>query len=114
MDYNRFSGNNTNSYYKGWGYGSSLTLFPKTKQGIFITASYDYFTFEKIISDLNELPLNQLTENIGSNGETGNGVSNSKGSYYRKKGLRTYSEMQPVISILKSEKPNNSPSKTIM
>lgn len=66
MDYNRFSGNNTNSYYKGWGYGSSLSLFPKTKQGIFITASYDYFTFEKIISDLNELPLNQLNENNGA------------------------------------------------
>ncbi|MCR9012161.1 DUF6850 family outer membrane beta-barrel protein [Gabonibacter chumensis] len=63
MDYNRFSGNNTNSYYKGWGYGISLSLFPKTKQGIFITTSYDYFTFEKIISDLNELPLNQLNEN---------------------------------------------------
>lgn len=63
MDYNRFSGNNTNSYYKGWGYGIGLSLFPKTKQGIFITTSYDYFTFEKIISDLNELPLNQLNEN---------------------------------------------------
>ena len=63
MNYVRFSGTNNNTYYKGHTLDGSIELYPRTKQGISLSVRYDRFTFEKILSDLNNLPLNKVTEN---------------------------------------------------
>lgn len=62
MDYVRFSGTHNNTYYKGHTLGGSIELYPRKKQGISFSVRYDRFTFEKILSDLNNLPLNKVIE----------------------------------------------------
>lgn len=63
MDYVRFSGTNNNTYYKGNAYSGSLELYPRLKTGFSTSIAYTHFSFEKILSDLNNLPLNKVTEN---------------------------------------------------
>lgn len=63
-DYYRYRGQNTDTYYKGYAVGGMMTfsqnsdrkLFP-IASGWFATAAYDYMHIEKIISDLNQLPM---------------------------------------------------------
>lgn len=63
MDYNRFLGTNTSAYYNGGTYGVSLSLSPADKgDGFYSSMTYRCFSFEKILSGLNELPLAQLNE----------------------------------------------------
>ncbi|HIW11023.1 MAG TPA: hypothetical protein H9888_05915 [Candidatus Rikenella faecigallinarum] len=57
MDYVRFAGVQTGSYYAGWGAGGTVELFPTAKQGFSAAVGYDYFTFRKEITGLNNLPL---------------------------------------------------------
>ena len=63
MDYVRFRRGATSTFYDGHRYGISLHIFPKNKQGISSSFEYEKFSFEKVISDLNDLPLNTLEQN---------------------------------------------------
>ncbi|MBQ9176713.1 MAG: hypothetical protein IJ139_07585 [Bacteroidaceae bacterium] len=58
-DYYRFRGENTNIYYKGIGWGVALDLAPANGHGMTASIGYDRLTTEKIISDLNQLPINK-------------------------------------------------------
>ena len=57
MDYARFSGTNNNVSYKGSAGGASLSFLPKGKSGYHFSADYNYLSFEKILVDLNSLPM---------------------------------------------------------
>ena len=59
-DYYRFRGTYTDTYYKGHGWTTSLSLQPKGNRGVYAHAGYRYFTFDKIISDLNQLPMTTM------------------------------------------------------
>ncbi|MDD6210602.1 MAG: hypothetical protein PUB21_08370 [Bacteroidales bacterium] len=63
MDYTRFSGDKTNTYYKGHTFGAGINLYPHDHSGFIVSINYDRFSFTKIISDLNELPFSDLAEN---------------------------------------------------
>lgn len=63
-DYTRFSGANNNTFYKGTTIGTQIDyqrLFGN-EYSLNIDAAYNYFTVEKIIQDLNRMPLNQLNK----------------------------------------------------
>lgn len=62
-DFARFSGANNNVFYKGTNFGGSLEFLPDSRKGISASVKYNHFFFEKILSDLNRLPLNKLHEN---------------------------------------------------
>lgn len=59
-DYYRFRGEYTQNYYKGTGCGLDMGLKPKSERGLYVANSYHLMSTEKIISDLNELPLVRL------------------------------------------------------
>ncbi|MCB6971504.1 MULTISPECIES: DUF6850 family outer membrane beta-barrel protein [Butyricimonas] len=61
-DSRRFYGKNSSVYYNGHRYGASVELFPRAKKGLSAAVEYERFTFEKIISTLNNLPLNELNQ----------------------------------------------------
>ncbi len=63
-DYYRFQGANGNVFYQGYTYGGALNLLPyKAKSaGVTATVQYEHFSFDKILSDLNELPINAVRE----------------------------------------------------
>lgn len=62
MDYVRFRRGATSLFYDGHRYGASLEIFPRDKQGFSGSFGYERFSFEKLISDLNDLPLNTLNQ----------------------------------------------------
>jgi len=62
MDYTRFSGGMTDTYYNGQSYGASVQLLPADKSGFYSSLSFRQFSLEKIISSLNELPLANVSE----------------------------------------------------
>lgn len=57
LDYVRFAGIQTSTNYSGWGAGGSVDLFPASRSGFSASVGYDYFTFSKQMSGLNNLPL---------------------------------------------------------
>ena len=59
-DYARFSGSNNNTFYKGWNVGATLDLAPTDAVGWSASLAYSFVMREKIIIDLNRLPLNEL------------------------------------------------------
>jgi len=59
--YYRFQGSNYSNYYKGYRAGCSLGIVPQGS-GWHGNVGYKYFTFEKIISMLNELPMARASE----------------------------------------------------
>lgn len=59
-DYYRFRGDYSDTYYKGYGLGGMITFAHASNRGLFATAGYEYTNIEKIISSLNQLPLNRL------------------------------------------------------
>lgn len=61
-DFARFSGNNNNTFYKGYRIGGSIGTTPISGKGLSGGISYQYMDLEKIISDLNRLPLNHIGE----------------------------------------------------
>lgn len=63
MDYVRFRRGATSIYYDGERYGASIEILPRNKTGLSGAFGYEKFSFEKIISDLNDLPLNELKQN---------------------------------------------------
>ena len=62
-DYSRFRGNASDTYYNGYNGGGGLAL---RHSRLSISADYHLWTFEKIVSSLNELPMTQTKEHIAS------------------------------------------------
>ena len=61
MDYYRFRGSNTSTYYKGLGWNATIGLHPSApRNGIYASLDYSSLSIDKVISDLNELPLTKL------------------------------------------------------
>ncbi|MDE5628640.1 MAG: hypothetical protein K2I69_03675 [Muribaculaceae bacterium] len=56
IHYVRFSGNSKQSAYNGWSRGISLNMAP-VKSGMAVRLNFNRFTFNKILSDINNLPL---------------------------------------------------------
>ena len=65
MDYVRFSGNNNSAYYKGKSFGGNIGISSHKQNGFSGTFSYRYYSCEKIISSLNELPMALIHEHSG-------------------------------------------------
>ncbi len=59
----RFSGACNNVFYKGHEFGTSLEFIPENAKGMSLSFSFNRFYFEKILSTLNKLALNDLSEN---------------------------------------------------
>lgn len=77
--YVRFAGTGKNSKYSGWRYGGSIQLISKDSPGFIAAVSAERFKFEKIIIDLNRLPLAEATDfnisgELGYRGIAGNNV----------------------------------------
>lgn len=62
-DYYRFRGDQTETYYKGWGIGAMATWARKDNQGLFASVGGEHLTIDKIISSLNQLPMATLSTN---------------------------------------------------
>ena len=60
-DYARFAGTAYDTYYKGYLYGLGFQLLPLNASGFTATFGINRFTFDNILSDLNELPLASAT-----------------------------------------------------
>lgn len=61
-DYYRFRGSHYDNYYNGYNVGGSLSLNSNGRKGWRMHIGYGWFTFEKIISSLNELPMAEVGE----------------------------------------------------
>ena len=61
-DYYRFRGNNTSLFYQGLSYGLSLGVTPtgQAHQGFYALAAWHLLTTDRIIRELNNLPLSTL------------------------------------------------------
>lgn len=59
--YARFAGTGKSADYSGWSRGASVDLYP-TADGAFASASFDRFTFTKTLKDMNNLPLDDVTD----------------------------------------------------
>ena len=59
--YSRFAGASKNSSFSGWQRAVSLSLWPED-YGVYASAKYSRFTFDKILKDLNNLPLNSVAD----------------------------------------------------
>lgn len=59
-DFARFSGNSNNSFYKGHNLGVSLSLASRNGFGWMADVGYMFSQRERILSDLNRMPLNKL------------------------------------------------------
>lgn len=55
--YVRFAGTGKNSKYTGWRYGGGLQFIPVDTIGFIAAVEVEAFEFEKILTDLNRLPL---------------------------------------------------------
>ncbi|MBR6251888.1 MAG: hypothetical protein IKR17_11970 [Bacteroidales bacterium] len=62
-DYYRFRGSNVEAYYNGYNGGGGVDFVHKST-GISAAFLYQYQTFEKILSSLNNLPLTRTTEHL--------------------------------------------------
>ena len=59
-DFSRFSGLSNNAFFKGYDLGIGLDLARNDGLGWTASAGYLYTKMDKVLSDLNRLPLNQL------------------------------------------------------
>ncbi|WP_420186847.1 DUF6850 family outer membrane beta-barrel protein [Bacteroides pyogenes] len=57
MHYVRFAGSNTNALYDGASFGGSIDLLPEHKQGVFASAGYHRFGYDKQMKDLGDITL---------------------------------------------------------
>ncbi|MBB5636921.1 hypothetical protein HDF26_001749 [Pedobacter cryoconitis] len=55
------TGNKLNAFYDGSGSGIQVQLIPMNKNGFFSSFAYNRFSFEKVIRDLQALPVSDLT-----------------------------------------------------
>jgi hypothetical protein len=68
--YNRFAGTGDASYYNGYRYGATFNLYPSSGNGVIASVGASRFTFDKVLTDLNKLPLcsvwhNELQAQVG-------------------------------------------------
>ena len=77
--YSRFAGASRNSSYSGSAFGAVANIFPADNTGFFATADFNHFSFDKILTALNRLPLASAAENsfTGQAGWKGTGFSAS-------------------------------------
>lgn len=61
--YARFAGTGKDSRYDGWNRSLSLAMYPLTR-GVFASLDIGLFSFDKILCDMNNLPLNSLTRKV--------------------------------------------------
>lgn len=61
-NYHRFAGMGRNAGYSGWSRGAMLSLWP-TERGVYASARYARFSFDKILKDINNLPVSSAAEN---------------------------------------------------
>lgn len=61
--YNRFAGTGDAAYYNGYRYGATANLYPSSGNGFIASVSASRFTFNKILTDLNRLPLCSVWHN---------------------------------------------------
>jgi hypothetical protein len=59
-DYTRFAGTGMDVYYSGNCPGVSVNLFPTKGSGLVASASFNRLTLNKILNDLNKLPLTNI------------------------------------------------------
>lgn len=62
-DFARFSGGNNSTFYKGYHWGADLTWASPEAKGWSANVGYRYTQREKILTNLNRLPLNKLDIN---------------------------------------------------
>lgn len=62
MHYVRFAGNNCEAYYDGYRWQAGAELHPLGRSGWYAWGKFGRFTFEKILSSLNELPMAAVAE----------------------------------------------------
>lgn len=60
MVYARFSGTNTSVAYQGTSGGVSLNILPENRKGYTFLADYNYLSYSKMLSDLNNIPLVEM------------------------------------------------------
>lgn len=73
-DFTRFSGQGKNCFYKGYSIGAEISMASKETTGWSASAGYLFTRKEKVLTDLNRLPLNRLEVNsldgaVGYNNE---------------------------------------------
>lgn len=61
--YQRFAGVGDSYYYDGNRLGLSVNFYPASGRGLMLTANLSRFTFDKVLKDLNKLPLNHARHN---------------------------------------------------
>ncbi|MCM1109784.1 MAG: hypothetical protein NC336_01100 [Clostridium sp.] len=61
--YARFAGAADNAYFNGHRAGGAIQLYPTGGNGAFLSVSLRRFSFEKILTGLNNLPLAEVAEN---------------------------------------------------
>lgn len=66
MDYYRFRGDYTGTYYEGWAWGGMATFTERDNQGLFAHVGYERSDIDKIISSLNQLPMSTLVTHDAS------------------------------------------------
>ena len=87
----RFSGACNNVFYKGNNFGASIELVPVTNNGFSASFNYNRFSFDKILSDLNKLALNEVSEDKFT-GEAAWTAGSSDHIFYGIKADASYSE----------------------
>ena len=105
MDYFRFRGSYTSTYYKGLGWDATVELRPVAhRNGVYAALNYSFLSIEKIISDLNELPLAKLV--LRHQGfETGY-LHKGKTYTWGMKVAETYDERRGIENIFGSAQDN--------
>lgn len=61
--YSRFGGSGLESHFRGYRYGFDAALCPENGSGAFARVHVSRFTFDKILTELNKLPLAGVGEN---------------------------------------------------
>lgn len=81
MHYVRFAGNNYETYYNGYTWLGSLGIHTLRDSGWSAVARFRYFSFGKIISSLNELPMADVNEYEVSAESSYKAVVSGRGSW---------------------------------
>lgn len=64
--YARFAGEGESAYFDGYRYGLSADLYPASGRGLVVSADMSRFTFKKVLTELNKLPLCRAWHNAVS------------------------------------------------
>ncbi|WP_306354018.1 DUF6850 family outer membrane beta-barrel protein [Flavobacterium sp. '19STA2R22 D10 B1'] len=59
---NLLTGNKLSSFYDGKGYGASVQLFPKDRNGFALSIGYNHFGYEKIMTEFQNLIASTIAE----------------------------------------------------